>query len=245
MNTSPFRALIRKDIVEALRIGGLHIAMSILGALGFALIPVMTSLRPSHMRGVEASAYRTALRAATSMQMPLLVLCIMMLAGNSIVSTIMTREKTRKTMIPILCSGVTPKTVWAAKVAAVFVVTYIVACLALALYVGGLSIIGRGPILPAAKWAVVSLVCAPLVSLASFGVTGIVIMLYTRAWYVSLLLSVSPILLASGWYIILGTQHHMRLFAVSSAVCLAIIALCWAFAAIAPRERVSGVLEWD
>lgn len=115
MNTGPFRALVRKDIAETLRTGGLHIAMSLLGTLGFALIPVMTLPSPLHMQGAEAAAYRAALNAATNAQMPLLVIWIMTFAGASIVSNLMTREKTRKTMIPILCSGVTPRAVWAAN----------------------------------------------------------------------------------------------------------------------------------
>lgn len=104
-----------KDVTEALRTGGLHIAMSLMGALGFALIPVMTLPRPLHMQGAEAAAYRAALNAAADAQMPLIVFWIMTFAGAPIVSNLMTREKTRKTVIPILCSGVTPRAVWAAR----------------------------------------------------------------------------------------------------------------------------------
>lgn len=245
MNTGPFRTLVRTDIAEALRTGGLHIAMSLLGALGFALIRVMTLPRPLYMQGAEAAAYRAALSTAANAQMPLLVLWIMVFAGACIVSNLMIREKTRKTMIPILCSGVTPRAVWAAKVSAVFAVTYVVVLAALGLYVGGMSVIGRGLSLPTLKWTIASLVVAPLVSLASFGVVGIIIMLYTHAWYVAVFFSMSPLVLSSVWYKILGAQHHARLFTMSSMVCLAVVAACWALAGLALRERVSGVLEWD
>lgn len=245
MNTGPFRTLVRKDIAETLRTGGLYIAMSLLGALGFAQIPVRILPRPLHMQGAEAAAYRAALAAAADAQMPLLVFWIMTFAGAYIVSNLMTREKARKTMIPILCSGVTPRAVWAAKVSAVFAVTYVVAFLALGLYVGVISAIGRGLSLPALKWTIASLVVAPLVSLASFGVVGIIVMLYTHAWYVALLFSMSPLVLSSVWYRLLGAQHHARLFTTSVVVSLAVIAACWALAGLAPRERVSGVLEWD
>ena len=245
MNTGPFRTLVRKDIAETLRTGGLYIAMSLLGALGLAQIPVRILPRPLNMRGAEAAAYRAALNAAADAQMPLLVFWIMTFAGASIVSNLMTREKTRKTMIPILCSGVTPRAVWAAKVSAVFAVTYVVVLAALGLYVGVTSRIGRGLSLPTLKWTVASLVVAPLVSLASFGVVGIIVMLYTRAWYVAVFLSMSPLVLSSVWYKILGAQHHARLFTTSVVVSLAVIAACWALAGLAPRERVSGVLEWD
>lgn len=245
MSAGPFQALVRKDIAETLRTGGPHIAMSLLGALGFALIPVMTLPRPLHTQGAEAAAYRAALNAAADAQMPLLVLWIMTFAGAYIVSSLMTREKTRKTMIPILCSGVTSRAVWAAKVTAVFAVTYVVAFLAFGLYIGGISVIGRGLSLPTPKWTIASLVAAPLVSLASFGVVGIIVMLYTHAWYVAVFLSMSPLVLSSVWYKILGAQHRARLFAMPSMVCLAVIAACWALAGLAPRERASGVLEWD
>lgn len=245
MNTGPFWALVRKDIMETLRTGGLHIAMSVLGASGFALIPVMTRPRPLHMQGAEATAYRAALNAATNAQMPLLAFWIMTFAGVSIVSNLMTREKTRRTMIPILCSGVTPRAVWAAKVSAVFAVTYVVAFAALGLYIGGISVIGRGLSLPTLKWTIASLVVAPLVSLASFGVVGIIVMLFTHAWFVAVLLSMSPLVLSSVWYRLLGTQHHGRLFIMSSMACLVVIATCWALAGLVPRERASGVLEWE
>jgi hypothetical protein len=127
----------------------------------------------------------------------------------------------------------------------VFAVTYVVAFLALGLYVSGISVIGRGLSLPTLKWTIASLVVAPLVSLASFGVVGIIVMLYTHAWYVAVLLSMSPLVLSSVWYRILGAQHHARLFTMSSIVSLAVIAVCWALAGIVPRERASGVLEWD
>ncbi|HAI86625.1 MAG TPA: hypothetical protein DCL63_06525, partial [Firmicutes bacterium] len=162
MNTGPFRALVRKDIAETLRTGGLHIAMGLLGALGFALIPVMTLPSPLHMQGAEAAAYRAALNAATNAQMPLLVIWIMTFAGTSIVSNLMTREKTRKTMIPILCSGVTPRAVWAANTTRACSLTYVVAFLALGLYIGGISVIGRGLSLPTLKWTIASLVTASL-----------------------------------------------------------------------------------
>jgi ABC-type multidrug transport system permease subunit len=197
MNAGPSWALVRKDIMEALRRGGLHIAMSVLGASGFALIPVMTRPRPLHMQDAEAASYRAALNAATNAQMPLLAFWIMTFAGVSIVSNLMTREKTRKTMIPTL------------------------------------------------KWTIASLVVAPLVSWASFGVVGTIVMLFTHAWFVAVLLSMSPLVLSSVWYRLLGAQHHARLFIMSSMVCLAVIATCWALAGLAPRERASGVMEWE
>ena len=197
MNAGPSWALVRKDIMETLRTGGLHIAMSVLGASGFALIPVMTRPRPLHMQGAEAASYRAALNAATNAQMPLLAFWIMTFAGVSIVSNLMTREKTRKTMIPTL------------------------------------------------KWTIASLVVAPLVSWASFGVVGTIVMLFTHAWFVAVLLSMSPLVLSSVWYGLLGAQHHARLFIMSSMVCLAVIATCWALAGLAPRERASGVMEWE
>ena len=197
MNAGPSWALVRKDIMEALRRGGLHIAMSVLGASGFALIPVMTRPRPLHMQDAEAASYRAALNAATNAQMPLLAFWIMTFAGVSIVSNLMTREKTRKTMIPTL------------------------------------------------KWTIASLVVAPLVSWASFGVVGTIVMLFTHAWFVAVLLSMSPLVLSSVWYRLLGAQHHARLFTMSSMVCLVVIATCWALAGLVPRERASGVLECD
>lgn len=131
------------------------------------------------------------------------------------------------------------------KVSAVFAVTYMVAFLALGLYIVVISAIGRGLSLAALKWTIASLVVAPLVSLASSGVVGIIVMLNTHAWYVAVFLSMSPLVLSSVWYKILGAQHHARLFIMSSMVSLAIIAACWALAGLAPRERASGVLEWD
>ena len=50
------------DVSLTVPTGGLHIAMSVLGASGFALIPVMTRPRPLHMQGAEAASYRAAYR---------------------------------------------------------------------------------------------------------------------------------------------------------------------------------------
>lgn len=245
MTTGPCATLMRKDIREGIRAGGLIIAMAIAVNLVLALMPIVTWPRPSPGQDAAADTYRRAVSAAASAQMTMIVLGTMMYAGNMVVSILVTREKTRRTMIPILCSGVTPRTVWAAKVAAGFIIAYAASVVSLAVYFGALSVVARAPILPALRSTLVSLVIAPLLPSASFGLACGVSLPFTRAWHLPFLLSISSMVLFSMWHEIADIQENPRSIAAVGVTCLMVTAICWALAGLMPRERVSGVLEWE
>lgn len=246
MTNRRFHALARKDIVEGLRVGATNIVLSVVMSFGMASVGVIHSTRLLAQEGVGAEVFRGAIvRVATSMYIPYFPIIVMMFAGNSIMQNLMYREKTHKTIIPVLCSGITPGAVWAAKVLSVFVITYASSLLTMLLFSCLLSLFLKGIYIPAASIAIAGMLSAPLLSLVSIALVGLIHMLFLRAWPASLILTILPVGLLPYWHNIAAFQLRSSTIVPWCVLCLGAFGLTGLAATRVPRERLSGVLDWD
>lgn len=246
MTNRGFHALVRKDIIEGLRVGVTNVVLSVMMSFGMASVGVIHSTRLLAQEGVGSTVFHGAVaRAAAGMYIPYFPIIIMMFAGNSIMQNLMYREKAHKTIIPVLCSGVTPGAVWAAKVLSVFAITYASSLLTMLLFCCVLSLFLKGIYIPAASVAIAGMLSAPLLSLVSIAVVGLIHMLFLRAWPASLILTILPVGLLPYWHKIAAFQLRSNTIVPWCALCLGAFGLIGLAATRVPRERLSGVLDWD
>ena len=227
MKMSRLTALIRKEVLEALRAGWANIPLT-------AAVTVVLLVRIPY--GGPAA---TALRARILMFMPLLA---MPFYASTVLSRAIQTERLRGGLLPLLVYGGPPAEVWLAKLLGAFSLAYGVMLLSLGGYVGYGAWEGYNWMPPLAAVPYIMLTM-PVIALSLIALEGILFWVMAR----SAMLSVAvPIVLMFGGAQLVITLGSRSISATTASLamlasCAVVVALTMVVA-LYPRERAAGVV---
>lgn len=232
MNGKGLWKLIQKDIKEDLRIGQMNLSLSVLVGLSLSIAGLFQSTnRFTDLKPVLIDLY-----------IPYLPIVIMIFAGVSIMQRSIYYEKVHKTFIPQLSIGISPRTMWLAKMIAVLFITYILSTLCILVYLL-IILFMSGIHIPSVNTIIVSFFFAPLFPAVLIAVIGFIYMCFFNPWLLSLTFILVPSFLLPFWHKLLTSYGTNRNILLISTGFLIFVSLIWYVTKYIPRHTVSGALN--
>ena len=112
-------------------------------------------------------------------------LVLMLFVGNSMVAAMFSREKSKRTIEPLLCTPLNLKVIWLGKIVAAFCLSYLVLIFTAVVYVVGVNIF-LPTAFPSGPSLFQLLVVSPLLAFSIFGLLGYAYLVLVNPFYISL-----------------------------------------------------------
>lgn len=232
MRSKEFWLFVKKDIKEGFHIGDRDIILSILVGLSLVIAGLFQS----------TNRFNLINNNTVELYIPYIPIIIMIFAGVSIMQKLVYNEKNRKTLIPQLGIGITPRTIWLSKMVATLIITYLAAILSIILYLIILIFIS-GLYIPSISIIFKSLFISPLPPLVMIAFTGFIYLWFFNPWPVLFVFLLLPTLLFPFWHNLSISYNNPQTFLSIGVICLIIIAIIGLCVNFIPRYRLSGVLN--
>ncbi len=238
MQTKELIGLYQKDIKEGIRIGKIQIIISFF--YSFFLIGIFSVYLPLKATGVGKNHITTIVLSLIN-YMPFIVIFSMMFLGNSLIQILIAREKTKKTILPLLCLGIKPRTFWLSKLISVFTISFVSAMISIFIIVFIVLFLDYGATVSHVRLIILNIVFIPLFPLFFMGLSGLLYMISLKFWPVSLLFMTIPFFLLPYWNKIILKNIFLVIGLVIIGILL--VTLTGYLAGRVSREQLSGVFE--
>ncbi len=232
MNAHRLMALLRKEMVEALRSGWVNIPIT---ALLTCILLITKASKPPHTLPPEAARL---LKEGVPLFIPLLS---MPFYASTVLNRAIQTERMRGGMMPLMTYGGRPSEVWLGKVLASFVLGYVVMLLSAAGYIGYGAWRGQDVVPPVATLPHM-LVTMPLAALTLIALQALLFWVMSRSALLSVILPLLVMFGGAQLVVVLGFIRISGALGVSSWIMSLLFVTAFGFIVERyPRDRAAGV----